>query len=612
MRIYFNFLLILAFIISLSGCSDNILANLLNLQGKWHYRIGDNQIWSSPKYSDNNWSVLQIPGMCSPHSYPFVIWYRTKFKVPPDLPHSDLAIFLGTIRYADETYINGIKIGQEGKFGPDFVEADKKDRLYKIPDNLLNFDGPNILAVRINVSYLQGGISGPVLIGPQKILSELAKKRTYIQIISEIFIAGCLTVIIVFCICLFLNKMKGKEYVAFAVFIFIYTLTFILDSLLWYELKLKTAEVQALLICLYAIMPCIFIYFITSAYQYKINFMLKFISYLFFALSMLFLLLHKNLILYKYISLLWSILVVLLIFPIVHIVIKSFRTNFLNEYIPLTCGIFFLYSCAIFEQIHNFHLQFVKNADNLSHLGIFLFIISSIYALTARFVRLTRELQYFSQQIICVQEEERKKISREIHDGLCQSIIAIKLQIQLLISKVRDQQKDTYSTLKYIINEINLLVQEAKNISLHLRPMLFDRMDISMAIQTYLDRLKTISDIEIDARLESVKIPATVIAEHLYRIMQEAVSNVLRHAQATKITIILQENKNAILLAVEDNGIGFDWQQIMKQNQGIGFITMKERARILHAHLFIESKPGKGTLVEVEIPKKNFKKILTR
>lgn len=587
-----------------TGCMDVRIKNSIDLKGKWHYHVGDDPKWSSPQYDDSSWPTIQIPGTCPVGPYPLVIWYRTKFVLSRDFSNKELGIFLGIIRYADETYINGIKIGGEGKLGQRFVEADKKERLYKIPKKILHFDKPNLLAVRTNVSYVQGAILGPVLIGPYKELLQIVQKRTSLRVALEMFILGCLTIIIVTCGYLFINRLREKEYLYFGFLVFLYTVLFVLDSLFWYNLNLKSYMVQIVIIFIYTIIPSVVILFTVSAYQYQMNLVLRFLTLSFVILGFVYIIFYYNPFIYKLISLIWSILVFMSIFAIGYILIISFKTSYMDEYIPLTVGILSLFICSEIEQIHNFQIQLLNNAANFAHLGVFLFVLGTIYAFTARFSKMKQELQTFSSYIIAAQEDERKKISMELHDGICQSLIATKLQLQLLMRKFPQNDNPFLSALCRVVNELDLIIQETRGLSFNLSPVLLDRMDLSMAIRTYIDKVRILSDIKIYCDLQPLNVSDVKIAQHLYRIMQEAVTNVVRHANATELTVILKQEKNMIILCIEDNGLGFDLYKIKTQNKGIGLLSMKERVKMLGGNLEIKTRPGYGTLIRVEVRKK--------
>lgn len=150
--------------------SQNLFADdwelLLSLEGRWKFNIGDQLKWAEPDYDDRNWATIPVPAMWENegfHGYDGFAWYRKMFNgsyLPQDAP---LFLFLGYIDDADEVYINGNLVGISGSFPPKFSTAHKAYRRYMIPASFINFDGNNIISVRVYDKYGEGGIiSGDV------------------------------------------------------------------------------------------------------------------------------------------------------------------------------------------------------------------------------------------------------------------------------------------------------------------------------------------------------------------------------------------------------------------------------------------------------------------
>ena len=134
---------------------------LISLEGRWKFSIGDDQKRASPDYDDSNWTTIPVPAMWENegfHGYDGFAWYRKIFNgtyLPKDQP---LFLFLGYIDDADEVYINGHLIGISGSFPPKFSTAHTASRRYMIPSTYINYDGNNLIAVRVYDKYGEGGI----------------------------------------------------------------------------------------------------------------------------------------------------------------------------------------------------------------------------------------------------------------------------------------------------------------------------------------------------------------------------------------------------------------------------------------------------------------------
>ena len=150
----------LLFSLSLAG-ADIWDDRIVNLRGRWKFTIGDNLDWAKPEYDDSNWEEIYVPSSWENegfHGYDGYAWYRVGFKLSSDADLSSLSIELGYIDDVDEVYINGVLIGFTGGFPPDFYTAYTSYRKYPIPEEVLNKNGVNIIAVRIYDTVHEGGI----------------------------------------------------------------------------------------------------------------------------------------------------------------------------------------------------------------------------------------------------------------------------------------------------------------------------------------------------------------------------------------------------------------------------------------------------------------------
>ncbi len=132
-----------------------------SLEGKWKFNIGDNIQWVSPHYDDTNWDEIQVPGPWENqgfHGYDGYAWYRKNFKVSSYHKGTSLYLSLGYIDDVDEVYVNGHIIGFTGSFPPNFNTSYRSYRMYYIPEEYLNFEGKNLIAVRVYDGQIEGGI----------------------------------------------------------------------------------------------------------------------------------------------------------------------------------------------------------------------------------------------------------------------------------------------------------------------------------------------------------------------------------------------------------------------------------------------------------------------
>jgi hypothetical protein len=166
-------LLILLFNISHLFAGANNYYKELNLQGSWNFKIGDNPDWSKTDYDDQNWKKIYVPSPWENEGYQGYdgyAWYRRKISIPSSVKDRKLTLELGYIDDVDEVFFNGTKIGQSGSFPPYYSTAYNAFRAYEIPLDLVYYDKPNCIAVRVYDSQIEGGIvRGDVKIGASEI-----------------------------------------------------------------------------------------------------------------------------------------------------------------------------------------------------------------------------------------------------------------------------------------------------------------------------------------------------------------------------------------------------------------------------------------------------------
>lgn len=151
-------------LIILSGSSSTFgkdLERIVNLNKKWKFAIGDYQKWASPTFNDNDWESIYVPSEWENQgfqSYDGYAWYRTDFTVDAFYDRDNIYLNLGYIDDVDEVFINGVRVGFSGNFPPNYWTAYFANRIYNVPREIINFQGNNVIAVRVFDSQLAGGI----------------------------------------------------------------------------------------------------------------------------------------------------------------------------------------------------------------------------------------------------------------------------------------------------------------------------------------------------------------------------------------------------------------------------------------------------------------------
>lgn len=214
----------------------------------------------------------------------------------------------------------------------------------------------------------------------------------------------------------------------------------------------------------------------------------------------------------------------------------------------------------------------------------------------------TEQLRNLASKLQLIREEERKTIAREIHDELGQILTVIKIQISLLESKISDEPERAKEKVKSVIKLIDQSIESVQKICSKLRPGLLDEFGIMAAIewqaQDFQNKTNIICECDLpkeDIQLNQAKSTA------LFRILQEALVNSARHANANRITIKLVQEKGRLTLDIMDNGKGITQSQV-NDPRSLGLLGMKERALVFGGTVEIRNSMHSGTLVRTIIP----------
>ncbi len=228
-------------------------------------------------------------------------------------------------------------------------------------------------------------------------------------------------------------------------------------------------------------------------------------------------------------------------------------------------------------------------------------------ALSERLEKLSLEVQQLGskpqflgtetkEQVI---QEERRRIARELHDSVSQQLFAAMMMISALNERADKFDEKEQKQLKMIEHVLSQAQSEMRALLLHLRPISLESKSLKSGIEGLLVELQTKVQMKIHWDIEDVKLPEGV-EDHLFRIAQELLSNTLRHSHATTLEVYLRQLDSTVLFKIEDNGVGFNSEEILPGSYGIN--NMKERVQGLGGQVRIVSFPNQGTTIEIKIP----------
>ncbi|HGY57163.1 MAG TPA: hypothetical protein ENK44_15755 [Caldithrix abyssi] len=237
---------------------------------------------------------------------------------------------------------------------------------------------------------------------------------------------------------------------------------------------------------------------------------------------------------------------------------------------------------------------------------LFLFFVALVltaHRLRVRHMRRDQQRQQeFSRRLIESQEAERKRIASGLHDSLGQNLLIVNNEIQQLVLENEQMEEK----VKPILSGVKESINEVREISQNLHPHLLDRLGLNKALESVIKKVSKSSGIRIEYELDEVeKFFDKEKQIHFYRIIQEALNNIVKHARADKVEIKIEKKRKYLYTIVRDNGKGFDIKKVKAANHskiGLGLANMQERARLIGGKFHISSNPKEGTRIELKMP----------
>ncbi len=217
-----------------------------------------------------------------------------------------------------------------------------------------------------------------------------------------------------------------------------------------------------------------------------------------------------------------------------------------------------------------------------------------------------KKLRLLSDQLIHAQEKERKRISIELHDDLGQSLVGLKFQLCNLPKKLRQDQEGLKTIIEKALKNLDEMTEKVRRLSKDLRPAVLEHLGLFEALQWLFEDASSNYRIKIINDLKNSKYSFSKEQEiNLFRIFQEALTNIGKHAKAARVTIAMTQNEKESVFTIKDDGRGFDPKAVMNKNPseiGLGLAAMDERIRLTGGTLNIKSEIGRGTMITFTVP----------
>ncbi len=213
------------------------------------------------------------------------------------------------------------------------------------------------------------------------------------------------------------------------------------------------------------------------------------------------------------------------------------------------------------------------------------------------------ELRALADRLLVVQEEERRRISRELHDDINQRLAMLAVEVEVLEQRLSSSPEQSGRALRAIHDRVVELSDDVRHLAYQFHPSVLDDLGLPVALQRLVDDVAAHSGIK--GIFTPRKVPEALpqeVATCLYRVAQEGLANVVKHAGAAQVEVELAGGEDSITLSVRDDGRGFDAERIRDSRTSLGLVSMHERVHMVNGTCEITSQPGHGTQVAVSVP----------
>lgn len=207
-----------------------------------------------------------------------------------------------------------------------------------------------------------------------------------------------------------------------------------------------------------------------------------------------------------------------------------------------------------------------------------------------------------------IQELDRKRIARDLHDTSLQNLASLIHRLELASMYIDRDAVQAKLELALISKSINSIIEEIRNTIFDLRPMMFDDLGLKESVEQLCDKLQESLNINVSLDLDEITIDRYDSLKEsamfaIFRIIQECIENVYKHSKAKKLSVVLKNEEDAVILIITDDGIGFDLSEAKKKERHFGLLILEERVTLLGGTLSIKTAPEKGTKIKIVIPK---------
>ena len=218
-------------------------------------------------------------------------------------------------------------------------------------------------------------------------------------------------------------------------------------------------------------------------------------------------------------------------------------------------------------------------------------------------LRTERQLQSLTAKLMTAQEEERRRIARELHDDINQRLALVAIDIGNMLSTPSTMTTQAQKTIQSLNQRLAKISDDVRRMAYKFHPSILDDLGLTAALKQMADEWSEKTGIETVVVGEAMADPLPRdVASCLYRVTQESLANIMKHARAARVEVELTCDGQEITLSIQDTGVGFDLKDAQTRHSGLGLVNMRERVRSVQGRLDISSEQGRGTCISVHIP----------
>lgn len=579
----------------------------LSLVGTHRFIVGDDPLWSRADFDDSEWRTMPVPGRWNHNGVDYsewIGWYRIRFRGEQWMRKIQPAVLLGQISDADEAWLNGQRIGGYGTIGRRFSTATFVNRLYRLPPQSIRIGEDNVIAIRVMRVYYEGGLVNRIPdlepgIGDYRDLRLAMDRheRTGDSIRSILILFYLVGACVGFA--LFKDRELRGPYAWLSSFMLLYAAVYVLSENSIIRAGLLTPEVELAVNAALAAGPWLAMQFTSRMLRQEFALRLKALtaSASFVYLIVVFVSGPEQR------KLMLTVSDLLILIPVLTVPVWSIRG--VLQRAPgarvVTFGLTVLTISHLLQFVPDYHAILLFGIP-LDAYGALVLIVCCLVVLLLRFRALRQQVETTSRALLVAQEDERRRLSRELHDGANQSIFAMRLALQMAHEQASAGIPVDAESLSELVQETEQVSDELRRIVAELRPSVLEQMSLADAIRWHGEEMSKRSDLEISVTSSGDASTSEQVKDHVFRIWQETLQNVIQHAEAGSVVVTVRFLGEQIEVSMHDDGRGFATEK-ESLLRGHGMHTIRERAELLGGSAEVVSRPDRGTTVIVRVPR---------